>query len=96
VPLFDAATEVMEQFLAYLAEHHPDLVAAVAPESRVVEGVPGPRILEIADEIDASLIVIGSHGRSGLSGLILGSKAEEVIRGAKSPVTVVKDRIEWR
>ena len=38
----------------------------------------------------ADLIVIGTHGRSGLSRLLLGSVAEEVVRGASVPVLLVR------
>ena len=90
-----AAGEVLEKFLAVLQQRQPDLMSAVRWQSRLVEGLPGPRILEVAEEIDASLIVVGSHGRTGLSGLIVGSKAEKVLDGATVPVTVVKNRSNW-
>ena len=43
----------------------------------------------VADEIDADLIVIGTHGRRGLARALLGSVAENVIRTAKRPVLVI-------
>jgi len=53
-------------------------------------GSPAPTIAEMAREEDADLIVVGSHGRSGLDRLILGSVAERVVRLASCPVLVVK------
>lgn len=46
-------------------------------------------VLEYADEIDAGLIVTGTHGRKGLSHVILGSVAEKVVRRAHRPVLTV-------
>lgn len=49
---------------------------------------PAPAILELAEEVDADLIVVGTHGRGGLRRLILGSVADKVIRGTHRPVLV--------
>jgi nucleotide-binding universal stress UspA family protein len=71
-----------------------DAVAAnikdVPVETRLVEGEPADAIVELAREADASLIVIGSHGRTGLSRLLMGSVAEHVVRKAACPVLTVK------
>jgi nucleotide-binding universal stress UspA family protein len=53
-------------------------------------GEPGSVVAERARELDAELIVVGSHGRSGLVRLMLGSVAEQVTRLAPCPVLVVK------
>jgi nucleotide-binding universal stress UspA family protein len=58
-------------------------------ESVVTEGSPARQIAELAER-GASLIVIASHGRSGLLRLALGSVAERVIREAPCPVLVVR------
>ena len=47
-------------------------------------------ILEILDKLGCDLIVMGTHGRSGLKHLLFGSVAEEVVRRAHCPVMVVK------
>jgi nucleotide-binding universal stress UspA family protein len=49
-----------------------------------------PEILKLADEVAADLIVMGTHGRAGLSRLLTGSVAESVIRQARCPVLTVK------
>jgi nucleotide-binding universal stress UspA family protein len=59
-------------------------------EYLVVEGDPVQAILKSAAERGCDLIVMGSHGRSGLKRLLLGSVAEKVIRKAICPVLVVK------
>jgi len=56
----------------------------------VVEGHPTQRILERAAELMTGLIVMGSHGRTGMARLRLGSVAEDVIRGSVCPVLIVK------
>ena len=50
-------------------------------------------ILQAASEWGADLIVIGSHGRDGLTRALLGSVAEGVMRQAPCPVLVVKARL---
>lgn len=54
------------------------------------EGDPASEILAAADEIKATLIVMGTHGRSGLAHLFLGSVAEKVIRKSTIPVLTVR------
>ncbi|MEW6268721.1 MAG: universal stress protein [Thermodesulfobacteriota bacterium] len=58
-------------------------------ESRAVEGPPWQVILEHAQEVDADLIAMGTHGRSGLDRLLLGSTAERVLSAAPCPVLTV-------
>jgi nucleotide-binding universal stress UspA family protein len=53
------------------------------------EGNAEDEILTVADEQGVDLIVVGTHGRSGLSRALLGSVAESVLRHAKVPVLVV-------
>jgi nucleotide-binding universal stress UspA family protein len=50
---------------------------------------PAASILTVADEINADLIVTGTHGREGLAHVILGSVAEKVVRHARCPVLTV-------
>lgn len=53
-------------------------------------GRPGRTIVEYAEEHDIDHIVTGSHGRTGVSRLLLGSVAETVVRRSPVPVTVVR------
>jgi nucleotide-binding universal stress UspA family protein len=55
-----------------------------------VFGDPGSEISKIAKERNAGLIVISSHGRTGLSHMLLGSVAERVVRLAPCPVLVLR------
>jgi nucleotide-binding universal stress UspA family protein len=54
------------------------------------EGKPADQVLAAASEWDADVIVIGTHGRSGVSRLVLGSTAESVVRHAPCPVLVIR------
>jgi len=59
-------------------------------ETRVIEGSPASSIVECANELNAELVVVGTHGRTGLARLALGSVAEAVIRTATCPVLAVR------
>ncbi len=61
-----------------------------AVETEVVVGRPSHVIVEYADENAIDAIVMGSHGRDGLSRILLGSVAETVVRRSPVPVTVVR------
>ena len=58
----------------------------------VEEGKPFEMILKVATEWEADLIVMGTHGRTGLSHLLMGSVAEHVIRHSKIPVMIVPSK----
>jgi phosphoglycerate kinase len=55
-----------------------------------VEGDPADEILRVADEIGAALIAMGSHGKSGVLSLIMGSVSRKVVNQARRPVLIVK------
>src|SRR5574341_335341 len=57
---------------------------------REVLGIPSQRINEAAHETKADLVVLGTHGRTGLEHILLGSTAERVVRGAPCPVLTVR------
>ena len=54
------------------------------------EGYPPDTIIDQADEVGADLIALGTHGRTGLAHLLLGSTAERVVQHARCPVLTVK------
>jgi nucleotide-binding universal stress UspA family protein len=68
--------------------------AGVVYEHHCVLGLPAGEILAYAARAHIDLIVMGSHGRTGLSRLLAGSVAEKVMRGAKCPVLVVKRTVK--
>ena len=79
---------------------HPELaklLAAVVPadpaveyEHRLVVGDPAREIVSMGKEIEADMIVMSTHGRTGLTRLLMGSVAEVVVRRASCPVLTVK------
>ena len=58
----------------------------------VAIGNPGRVIADLAEEIEAGLVIIPSHGYTGLKRWFLGSVAERVVQLAKCPVLVLKDK----
>ena len=58
----------------------------------VRRGRAAREIIQLAKEHDIDLIVMGSHGLTGLDRLMLGSVAEKVVRGAPCPVFVIKQK----
>lgn len=59
-------------------------------KTAIVTGIPSDEITTAAVRIEASLIVIGTHGRTGLDRLLFGSTAERVVRSAACPVLTVR------
>jgi nucleotide-binding universal stress UspA family protein len=67
--------------------------AGFKARSAVTEAAPTWKgIVQVADEHDASLIVLGSHGRTGLAGVLIGSVAEAVAAHSPRPVLIVHRR----
>ena len=86
-PLFDheqqkLLLEKLEQM--YGTAEYPNL------ERHCVIGDPGSEITKLAKEVGARLIVMPSHGRTGISRLLLGSVAERVLRLSHCPVLVLR------
>jgi len=75
------------------ADRRRQEVAGVDLSCRVTVGVPFKEICRLADEENFQLIVIGTHGRTGLSHLLIGSTAERVVQHASCPVLSVKPRV---
>ena len=63
---------------------------AVGYEHRLVVGSPATAIVYLAERENVAMIVMPTHGRTGLTRMLMGSVAEEVVRKAKCPVLTVK------
>lgn len=63
---------------------------SVAFEHHLVHGSPADAIANFAESVNADLIVLGTHGRTGVSRMLMGSVAEAVVRHAKCPVVTYK------
>ena len=87
---------VTEESIAHSAQHAFQKFLNENPQLPRVQfttlfGDPGLVLTDHAREIGAELIVISSHGRTGLTRLFLGSVAERVVRFAPCPVLVLRD-----
>ncbi|MEW6280411.1 MAG: universal stress protein, partial [Candidatus Eremiobacterota bacterium] len=80
--------EHVENYLAAVRER-PELQGLVA-DARAPFGSPGEAILEFAEAEQCDLIVMSSHGRSGLSRFVYGSVAEKVLHHTPCPLLLVK------
>jgi nucleotide-binding universal stress UspA family protein len=81
-----SAEERLAETAAGLADLGPEI------ETRAVEGYPPDVIVEAAESVGADLIAMGTHGRTGLAHLFLGSTAERVVQHARCPVLTVRQR----
>jgi nucleotide-binding universal stress UspA family protein len=87
LPLADLEQEARRA----LARLLPEALAAHVEVTRLVElGVPYVKILEVAKAEQVDLIVMATHGRTGLGHLVLGSVAERVVRLAPCPVLTIR------
>lgn len=77
-------TSAAERAVSTLAQQEGNVRAVLR------QGDPATEILAAADELKASMIVMGTHGRQGLAHLILGSVAERVLRKSNVPVLSVR------
>lgn len=79
--------KIHEDLIKSLPEGTMDVLEV---ETIVIKGIPFHEIINAATEIGADLIVIGTHGRTGLSHVVMGSVAEKVVRKASCPVLTVR------
>jgi nucleotide-binding universal stress UspA family protein len=80
----EAATATLDSALTEALGDSPD----IAVDRRVVEGDPGEAL--VTEAAKAELVVVGSHGRTGLKAALLGSVSRHVVDHARCPVVVVK------
>jgi nucleotide-binding universal stress UspA family protein len=83
-PAREAATEELQKALAAARTQLPTAVAVLKQAGAVWE-----QILATAREVGADLIVLGTHGRTGVSHALIGSVAERVVRHSPVPVLTV-------
>lgn len=80
--------------LAKMLEEVMPSEAVANCEHRLITGEPSEAIIRLAEAENVDLIVMGTHGRTGLSRFLMGSVAEAVVRGAKCPVLTLKQPAE--
>lgn len=84
--------ELVEQARAQMDEFARNQLTGFSnpPVAEVLTGRPVDEIVAYAKEADAAMIVMSTHGRSGLRHLLIGSTAEGVVRHAECPVLTVR------
>ncbi len=89
------AAELLDQLYWQTRQHlvavGAGLEGGVHVTSEVRHGTPADSIRQAAIDYGADLVIMSTHGRTGLSHLLMGSVAEQVIRTARCPVLVVRD-----
>ncbi len=96
-PPTSAASELYMAVPMESEEDAEGILRAVVPSSKdvpvehkLLRGNPADEIVRLADEEGCDLIVLATHGRTGLLRLVMGSVAEAVVRRARCPVLTVK------
>jgi nucleotide-binding universal stress UspA family protein len=79
--------QLQERIDKYVADK---AVEGIEIATGVCEGIPYIEINEAASEVNADMIVIGTHGRTGLPHMLMGSVAERVVRTAEVPVISIR------
>ena len=88
-----AAGELLDRIRIESDEEMRRLVAGIPGARGIVrEGTPRSVILEVAREIGVQLIVMGTHGRTGLTHVFFGSVAEHIVRHSRVPVLTVRQQ----
>lgn len=86
----EVAEEQAKTILETARQRAEELDQGVTVATEMEVGEPARSIVETAERKEVDHIVIGSHGREGLSRVLLGSVAETVVRRSPVPVTVVR------
>jgi len=84
-------SEAQQHMQALLNRVHQE---GLQGETVIVQGVPFQIIVDMAESQDIDLIVMGTHGRTGLTHALMGSVAEKVVRLAPCPVLVTRGTTE--
>jgi nucleotide-binding universal stress UspA family protein len=87
--MLENSRQVLDRFLA---SNFADCIDLVEVRQVIEFGTPHKNIVEVAATEDVDLIVMSTHGRTGLDHLILGSVAEKVVARAPCPVLIVPPR----
>jgi len=90
----DLAQEAFDAFVEEAKKQYPNVKCLQDAQTRLVIGLPVNRILEMVDITKASTVVMGSQGRTGMKAIMLGSKAEQVVRLCPVPIMIVKEPVK--
>lgn len=91
ISVTDLVEDMQKSAMREMDKWYDEVAAQVKNvEKMVVRGVPFVEIIRTAREKNADLIVIGTHGRTGIDHMLFGSTAEKVVRKATCPVLTVR------
>lgn len=90
----DAARAMLDEFIQAFRKKYATKKRLKRTERILVIGLPVTRILQVAEKIDAAMVVMGSKGETGLKHFMLGSVAERTVQLCPLPVMVVKAEIQ--
>lgn len=88
----DLALMQQEQIRQQLSHLCALLDPEIVSSALLLEGKPAPSLAVAADELDADLVMLGSHGRTGLQRFLIGSVAERTVRFADRTIMIVKGK----
>lgn len=83
----ETIAKLRERLLRCVTE---DTKGKIPVEAIIIQGVPFAEIIRVSKELKIDLIVLGTHGRTGISHAIMGSVAEKVVRKAPCPVLTIR------
>jgi nucleotide-binding universal stress UspA family protein len=86
-PIGRFETAARERLASFLTQQE---LERLRPEYALRVGTPAEEIVRYADACDVDLIIMGTHGRSGLAHMLMGSVAEQVARTAPCPVLLFR------
>ena len=87
---FEEIAVQLEAGTAWIRSHFPHLTV----EAQLVDGSPVDILVEASRHVE--LVVVGTRGRGGFAGMLLGSTSDGILHHAKGPVMVVPDRDDPR
>jgi nucleotide-binding universal stress UspA family protein len=89
--LEEIAGEMMEEFQQKLIDERSDLKRVLKKAQLVIiSGLTVTKILQVIEKMTPEMLVLGNRGRTSLKHILLGSKAEQLVRLCPIPVTLVK------
>jgi universal stress protein A len=83
--------QLRDEAKAQIEKLRQSVDSELAPTAEVRTGSPWMEVVDSAKKLDADLIIISTHGRTGLAHLFMGSIAERIVRHASCPVLVVRE-----
>lgn len=91
----EAINEVIEQLVSETREYLETTAAALRQEgfnvrTEALEGFPADQLMALEREVAVNVIVMATHGRSGLGRLVFGSVAERILKNGTTPILMIK------